>query len=121
MAARYPGGDWTTGPLPGGTDTRTVDTVTGAMFSPTGTYGETLALVAVHDGRVVLERYGEGSGPGATHISWSMAKSITHALVGIAVGDGTLRTGDDNLFPEWSGDGRAAITLQHLLNMSSGL
>ena len=121
MAARFPGGDWTTGPLPEATDTRTIDTVTAAMFSPAGPYGQTLALLAVQGGRVVHEQYGDGSGPDETHISWSMAKSITHALVGIAVGDGLLRTGDDNLFPEWSGDGRAAITVQHLLNMSSGL
>ena len=106
MAARFPGGDWTTGPLPEATDTRTIDTVTAAMFSPAGPYGQTLALLAVQGGRVVLEQYGDGSGPDETHISWSMAKSITHALVGIAVGDGLLRTGDDNLFPEWSGDGQ---------------
>lgn len=103
MAARFPGGDWTTGPLPEATDTRTIDTVTAAMFSPAGPYGETLALLAVQGGRVVHERYGDGSGPDDTHISWSMAKSITHALVGLAVGDGLLRTGDDNLFR----DGRA--------------
>ena len=55
MAARFPGGDWTTGPLPKATDTRTIDTVTAAMFSPAGPYGQTLALLAVQGGRVVHE------------------------------------------------------------------
>ncbi len=83
--------------------------------------GDTLALLAVHNGRIVYEHYGSGVTADSTLISWSMAKSITHALVGMAVGDGLMSLDDTNLFPEWEGDGRSEISLRHLLAMSSGL
>ena len=92
-----------------------------SLFGSPATHGETLALAVVQGGHLVFERYGPDHHAGSTLISWSMAKSITHALVGIAVGDGLLDTSTSDLFPEWSGDERRAITLQHLLNMSSGL
>lgn len=91
------------------------------LFGSPGTHGTTLALVAVQGGKVVLERYGGGTDRADTLISWSMAKSITHALVGIAVGDGLLETSATGLFPQWDGDDRSTISLQHLLNMGSGL
>ena len=118
---RFPAAQWPTAPLPGAVDTRKFDACVDALFGSPETHGDTLALVVVHGGRLVFEKYAPDHHPGSTLISWSMAKSITHALVGVAVGDGLLDTAMDNLFPEWSGDGRRAITLQHLLNMSSGL
>ncbi|MFM8794319.1 MAG: serine hydrolase domain-containing protein [Acidimicrobiales bacterium] len=118
---RYPGADWSTGSLPPGTDTRAVETLSTTLLGSPEEFGTTLALLVVHDGRVVLEHYGGGAGPGTTLISWSVAKSITHALVGVAVGDGVLSTAERDLFPEWGSDARSGITLQHLLNMSSGL
>ncbi|MEY3589465.1 MAG: hypothetical protein RJA47_2061 [Actinomycetota bacterium] len=91
------------------------------LFGSQETHGRTLALAVVQDGRLVFEKYDTEHGPDSTLVSWSMAKSITHALVGIAVGDGLIDTSADNLFPQWAGDRRRGITLQHLLNMSSGL
>ncbi|MDB5418445.1 MAG: beta-lactamase [Phenylobacterium sp.] len=85
--------------------------------------GETHALVIVQGGHIVHEQYGEGFGPEQTYPSWSKAKSITHALAGIAVGDGKLDVLAPADVPEWrgAGDPRGAITLDHLLRMSSGL
>lgn len=83
--------------------------------------GDTLALLAVHNGEIVHEHYGHSANAETTLISWSMAKSITHALVGMAVGDGLMSLDDTHLFPEWERDGRAGISLRHLLAMSSGL
>lgn len=85
--------------------------------------GETHALLIVQGGRIVHEQYGEGFGPEMTYPSWSKAKSITHALVGIAAGDGRIDVGAPADVPEWrgAGDPRGAITLDQLLRMSSGL
>ena len=83
--------------------------------------GATHALCVAHRGRVVHEWYGPGLGPDSTLISWSVAKSITHALVGIAVGDGLLDPSASELFPEWADDERSTITLDDLLKMRSGL
>lgn len=85
--------------------------------------GEHQALVVVHRGRLVFERYGEGFGPDVTTRSWSMAKSITQALAGFAVMDGKLDIHAPAAVPEWreAGDPRAAITPDQLLRMASGL
>jgi CubicO group peptidase (beta-lactamase class C family) len=70
---------------------------------------------------VVFERYGPGVDAGTTLISWSTAKSVTHALVGIAVRDGLLELDAPAPVPEWAGDERRRITLRDLLTMRSGL
>ena len=81
----------------------------------------TLAQLVLHKGEVVSEFYGPEVTEQTTLISWSMAKSITHALVGIAQMDGLLHIDNNNLFPEWANDERRNITLQQLLEMRSGL
>jgi len=81
----------------------------------------TLAQLVLHKGEVVSEFYGPEVTAETTLISWSMAKSMTHALVGIAQMDGLLHVENNNLFPEWANDERRNITLQHLLEMRSGL
>ena len=81
----------------------------------------TLAEVVVHRGEVVHELYGPGTEPATTLISWSTAKSVTHALAGIAVRDGLLDLDAPAPVPEWASYARRTITLRHLLNMRSGL
>ena len=81
----------------------------------------TLAQVVLHKGEVVSEFYGPGVTAQTTLISWSMAKSMTHAIVGIAQMDGLLNVADSHLFAEWEADDRRNITLQQLLEMRSGL
>lgn len=84
---------------------------------------ETRALLVMHRGEIIAERYGEGYDEDTRFISWSMAKSFTGALIGFMVGDGRLVLDDPAPVPAWqrSGDPRGDITLRHLLHMSSGL
>lgn len=84
---------------------------------------ETRALVIMHGGRVVAERYAPGYGPDTRLISWSMAKSVTAVLLGLMIADGRLALDEPAPVTEWHnpGDPRAKITLRHLLHMSSGL
>ena len=51
---------------------------------------DTRALVAVHRGAIVAERYAPGFGPQSRFQSWSMAKSVTQALIGILVREGRV-------------------------------
>jgi CubicO group peptidase (beta-lactamase class C family) len=85
--------------------------------------GETHALLVVEGGKLVFDHYGDGFTADQTHASWSMAKSITQALIGILVGDGKIDIHAPADAPEWRepSDPRAAITLDQLLRMSSGL
>ena len=59
-------------------------------------------------GAIVAERYGEGAQPGDAFRSWSMAKSITNALVGILVRQGRLDILEPLPVKEWdAGDPRS--------------
>ena len=87
----------------------------------TPTLGETHALLIVQGGQITFERYGEGFDAESTHHSWSKAKSITQALIGLLVKDGKLDIAAPADVPEWARDARVAITLDQLLRMSSGL
>ncbi len=84
---------------------------------------QTKAVVVVRDGRLVAERYAPGVTPETPLLSWSMAKSVTMALVGALVRDGRLDAAARAPIAEWrrDGDPRAAITLDMLLRQSSGL
>ena len=82
----------------------------------------THAVVVVHDGQIVGERYARGVGPDTPLPGWSMAKSVLNALIGILVDDGRLSIDSRELLPAWrSPDPRAAISLEDLLRMRSGL
>lgn len=103
------------------------------LWSDADSFGSTFATMVVHGGQLVHQRYGgaiehfdrdpEPVGPDTALLSWSMAKSMVHACVGMAVGDGLLDVDAPAAVPAWSspGDPRGAITLGHLLDMRDGL
>lgn len=84
----------------------------------------TRALVVVHGGRIVAERYAPGFDASMPLLGWSMAKMATNALTGTLVQDGTVELGDNALLPQWRRDEddlRREVTLDQLLRMTSGL
>ena len=83
----------------------------------------TRALVVVHGGRIVAERYAPGFDAKMPLLGWSMTKAALNALVGLRVKDGKLDLADKALLPQWQGDSdkRRDISLDNLLRMSSGL
>ena len=84
---------------------------------------DTRAIVVVHNGRIVAERYADGFGPDTPELGWSMSKSVTASLIGTLIAAGELRLDEPAPVPEWTvaGDPRHAIEVRNLLNMSSGL
>ena len=60
-----------------------VDAIAAASLDPRT--GRTDALLVIRDGETRFEAYGSDHGPTTRHVSWSVAKSVTHALVGAAV------------------------------------
>jgi CubicO group peptidase (beta-lactamase class C family) len=81
----------------------------------------THAIVVVYDGKIVSEKYADGFDKNSVLMGWSMTKSITNALVGILVMDGKLRLEAPAPLEEWKNDDRKNITLNNLLQASSGL
>jgi CubicO group peptidase (beta-lactamase class C family) len=121
----WPTERWPEGPPDADVDASRIDRVLEQLFLPEDpeVFGQTHGLVAVHRGRLVAERYGPEQGRDTPLVSWSMAKSVTHALVGVLVREGRLDPDAPAPVPAWRGDGdpRAAITTEHLLRMVDGL
>ena len=87
----------------------------------------TLSLIVVHRGDIIVERYADGVDVNTRTRTWSTAKSIAVTLIGMLVDSGKLAL-DVPLKIDWlprlkhdAPDPRNAITLRHVLNMSSGL
>jgi CubicO group peptidase (beta-lactamase class C family) len=85
---------------------------------------ETTAFLVVKDDVILFEVYDHGYKRDTPSLSFSMAKSVLSLLVGCALGDGILRSIDQpvtDYVPELSESGFAAVTLRHLLQMTSGI
>ncbi|GGO64320.1 serine hydrolase [Bowmanella pacifica] len=82
---------------------------------------DTRALLLVKDGQIVAEAYGPGISATTPLLGWSMGKSVTAMLVGRMQALGERATAQEPLFAEWQFDPRADITLEHMLQMTSGL
>ena len=108
-----------------------LDTRVDQLFARPAIDGISLALLVQHCGEIVAERYDtqpENVFQPAVEItaestltSWSKAKSMTHAAVGIMVLDGLLDIEAPASVPEWVGTPKAEITVLDLLEMRSGL
>jgi CubicO group peptidase (beta-lactamase class C family) len=81
----------------------------------------TRAIVIVKDGKIVAERYADGFNANTILTGWSMAKTVTSALVGILVNENKLNINDPAPIPEWSNDERKNITVSDLLHANTGL
>ncbi|HEX5613781.1 MAG TPA: serine hydrolase [Acidimicrobiia bacterium] len=130
--APWPTDRWPEGSAPRDVESRLTALVT-AMATDGDRYGETYAVVVVHHGRVVAEYAGgaipkwdrpaEPVTPDTKLLSWSTAKSVLHAAVGVLVGRRALRLDEPVPVPEWTdpSDPRRTITLEQLLTMRDGL
>jgi len=87
-------------------------------------------FLVLHKGRIVYENYNEADGWGkdVPHVMYSVTKSVTSALTGIAIAEGYLEGVDQKVvdfFPEAAiapgQESKLDMTIEHLLTMSSGI
>lgn len=81
----------------------------------------TRALLVYQKGRIVGERYANGADTATPLLGWSMAKSVTTMLAGVAERHGLWNTQQKGLVPHWTADERRNITPRQLAQMTSGL
>ncbi len=84
----------------------------------------TTGLIVIRDGAITHEDYRLGADETSRFTSWSVAKSVLSALIGIAVADGDIESIDDPLdryVPALQGSGYAGVTVEQALTMSSGV
>jgi CubicO group peptidase (beta-lactamase class C family) len=86
-------------------------------------FRRTKAVVVVHEGRVIAERYADGIGIDTQLLGFSMTKSVVNALIGILTQQGLVTPSMPAPIPEWRGsdDPRREIEVEHLLRMTTGL
>jgi CubicO group peptidase (beta-lactamase class C family) len=127
-ATAWPDGDRVaSAPLPAGIDPAALQAASDWAFNRQSPEQVTLSLLVVHNGRIIHERYAPGVTMATRTRTWSTAKSLASTLFGILADQGKLQL-DAPLNLEWlpraaspETDPRRAITLRHVLNMSSGL
>ena len=86
-------------------------------------FRRTKAVVVVHDGKVIAERYAAGIGVDTPLLGFSMTKSVVNALIGILTQQGLVTPSMPAPIPEWRGadDPRREIEVEHLMRMTTGL
>jgi CubicO group peptidase (beta-lactamase class C family) len=85
---------------------------------------ETTGLLVARDGVILHEAYFEGYDERSMATSFSVAKSFTSSLVGIALERGQIRSIDDAIsdyVPELVGSGYEGVAIRDVLTMSSGV
>lgn len=81
----------------------------------------TRALVLVQGGQIVAEAYAPDIAPDTPLMGWSQGKSLTSLMLGWLEMRGQLSVAEQQLFPLWANDARSEISIENLLQMSSGL
>jgi CubicO group peptidase (beta-lactamase class C family) len=86
-------------------------------------YRRVKAIVIVQNGKIVAERFAAGYGAETPILGYSLAKSVTNALVGILVRQKKLSVQDRVPVSQWQdpSDPRQSITIEELMRMTSGL
>lgn len=85
---------------------------------------KTVAFLVVQRDTIVYERYFKGYDASHLHASFSMAKSVVSMLIGCAVADGMIASVQQpvtDFIPELRANGFGRVTVEHLLQMTSGL
>lgn len=118
---RWPAGDLLTDTIPAGIDLQRLKPVVNRIMTDTLPFKGTFALMVLYKGYPVAEEYRGDFNRDTRFLSWSMAKSVTSALIGLRVKEGKLDIYSPCGLPEWQQDERSKITLNHLLHMNSGL
>ena len=84
----------------------------------------TTGLLVVHRGDIVHEEYRLGAAENSRFTSWSMAKSVLSALIGIAIEEGHIGSIGDPIgryVPAIAGSAYGHVSIEDALTMSSGV
>ncbi len=111
------------------TDETLGDVVVHRLGDRRSTFGDVLAdtwtdaVVVLHDGRLVFERYGNEMEPATPHLLMSVTKSIVGCVTGILVEQGLIDVDQpaNEYVPEVAGSGYDGATVRQLLDMRTGV
>lgn len=84
----------------------------------------TTGFLVIQQDSLVFENYYLGNTQSTRNISWSMAKSVISALMGIAVHEGYIKSIDETVevyVPELKGSAYEGVKIKDVLQMSTGV
>ena len=117
----WPAGDKLADTIPASIDQMKLNSAIVAAFKDTVGNKGTFAIAIAYKNQLIAEKYKTGFSDKNRFLSWSMAKSFTHALVGIMVKKGLIDIKQTADIPTWKNDKRTGITIENLMHMNSGL
>jgi CubicO group peptidase (beta-lactamase class C family) len=83
----------------------------------------TNALIVIKRGRILAEIYRNQTDASTHFLGWSVSKSITSVLIGLAIAEGSIHSADDPItryVPELKDSAYDGVTIRQALNMRSG-
>jgi CubicO group peptidase (beta-lactamase class C family) len=123
----WPTNEWPVGTMPEGMDTAAFNAAMADAFDKRADnkqamgLGETREIVIIRGGRLIYERAAPGYTTNMRLVSWSMAKSVTQALVGVAITQGKVNVDAPMGSPHWAADDpRSKIPWKQWLQMTDG-
>ena len=117
----WPAGDKLELKIPTGIDLNKLNAVIDKALRDTVGNKGTFAVAVAYKNQLIAEKYHAGFSSKNRFLSWSMAKSITNALVGIMLKKGLMNVKERCDIADWKNDERSTITLENLMHMNSGL
>ena len=117
----WPDADWEEGdPAENGLDTDALEALRAYAFTDGF---ETQSVMVIRNGVVVAEWYADGTDADTLVTSWSAAKSVTSAMVGVGIREGLISLDDPAgaYLDAWAEGENSGITIRNLLEMRSGL
>lgn len=119
----WPKGNIISDELPEGVNYKRLNELLDTCFDAPGVdpFKKTLGIAVVYDNELIAERYLDNYDYTSLFHGWSMTKSITGALTGILADEGKLNVKEPAGFKEWENDDRRNITVENIIQMTSGL
>lgn len=114
----WPYGDRLSNTLPVGVD---IDRIRQIVHETLDSNKATRAITVTYKNQLLAEEYATGINRKTRLLGWSMTKTMSNALIGNLVKNGMLDIDQPAPISAWANDERKNITVNNLLQMSSGL
>lgn len=122
QAESWPNPQWAVAPVTASSAVQALETYAFAPRDEASREGvRSDALLVVHDGQIVYERYAGVTTAETPHLTWSISKSVLATVLGVAFGEGRFRLQDPvaSFYPPFKAHPR--VTIEDLLHWASGL
>jgi len=115
--------DWKTASLPQGVNKKQIDALVAAAMGPRNNRIRVRSVLITINDKIAYERYHPIDNKDSILDTFSVSKSFVATVIGMLIDDGKLSLDQPAPVAAWSNpnDPRSAITIRHLLHMSSGL